>query len=276
MNLYGPTEATVDVSYHDCPPAPGEAVRRVPIGRPVANTSLYVLDPYDRPQPVGIPGELCIGGVQVARGYLERPELTAERFTGDPFRPGGRMYRTGDLARLLADGSVEYLGRIDGQVKIRGNRVELGEVQNALASLPGVRDAVVVDHHDDERGTFLAAYYVADDALDPVRLRTELGRRLPEFMIPAYFTRIDAVPLTPNGKADRRALPAPASGSGPLGPRPYAAPATRWRRCWPVCGRTSWAPGGSASTTTTSPSAATPFRCCGSGRWPRSAATAST
>lgn len=226
VNLYGPTEATVDVSYHDCPAVAGQPVRRVPIGRPVANTSLYVLDPYGQPQPVGVPGELCIGGVQVARGYLGRPELTAEKFTDDPFRPGGRMYRTGDLARLLADGRVEYLGRIDGQVKIRGNRVELGEVQNALASLPGVRDAVVVDHRSDDRGTFLAGYYVADEAVDPVRLRAELAGSLPEFMIPAHFARIDAVPLTPNGKADRRALPAPsaAGGAGPLGPRPYTAP----------------------------------------------------
>ncbi|UUU31876.1 amino acid adenylation domain-containing protein [Streptomyces sp. CA-210063] len=223
VNLYGPTEATVDVSYHDCPTTPGQPVRRVPIGRPVANTSLYVLDPHGRPQPVGVPGELCIGGVQVARGYLERPELTAEKFIDDPFRPGGRMYRTGDLARLLADGSLEYLGRIDGQVKIRGNRVELGEVQNALASVPGVRDAVVVDHRSDERDTFLTGYYVADEVIDPLHLRTELARDLPEFMIPAHFVRIGAVPLTPNGKADRRALPAP-SVAGPLGPRPYTAP----------------------------------------------------
>ncbi|WP_175409179.1 non-ribosomal peptide synthetase [Streptomyces sp. TRM64462] len=225
VNLYGPTEATVDVSYHDCPTTPGVPVRRVPIGRPVANTRLYVLGPYGAPQPVGVAGELCVGGVQVARGYLERPELTAEKFTDDPFHPGGRMYRTGDLARVLADGAVEYLGRIDGQVKIRGNRVETGEVQNALASLPGVRDAVVVDHRDDDRGTYLVGYYVADDELDPAGLRSELARTLPEFMIPALFSRIDAVPLTPNGKADRRALPAPATAgaSGP-GPRPYVAP----------------------------------------------------
>ncbi|MFF8812378.1 amino acid adenylation domain-containing protein [Streptomyces pactum] len=222
VNLYGPTEATVDVSYHDCPTDPGQPVRRVPIGRPVANTSLYVLDPHGRPQPVGIPGELCIGGVQVARGYLERPELTAEKFVEDPFRPG-RMYRTGDLARLLADGSVEYLGRIDSQVKIRGNRVETGEVHNALAQLPGVRDAAVVDHHTAERGTHLVGYYVADQELDPLLLRTELARTLPEFMIPSYFVRIDAIPLTPNGKADRRALLARSAPDTPAH-RPYASP----------------------------------------------------
>ncbi|MFD4258366.1 amino acid adenylation domain-containing protein [Streptomyces sp. NPDC058534] len=214
-NLYGPTEATVDVSYHDCPTIPGQPVRRVPIGRPVANTALRVLDPYGDPQPVGIPGELCIGGVQVARGYLGRPELTAEKFTEDPYAPGGRLYRTGDLARLLANGEIEYMGRIDGQVKVRGNRVELGEVQNALASIAGVRDAVVVDHHSADLGTRLIGYYVADEERDPVALRHEIARTLPEFMVPAVFVRIAAVPLTPNGKADRRALPAPVTAAGP-------------------------------------------------------------
>ncbi|MCX4695322.1 non-ribosomal peptide synthetase [Streptomyces sp. NBC_01408] len=224
VNLYGPTEATVDVSYHDCAPVPGEPVRRVPIGRPVDNTRLYVLDAHGEPQPVGLPGELCIGGVQVARGYFERPELTAEKFTDDPFVPGGRMYRTGDLARRLADGSLEYLGRIDGQVKIRGNRVELGEVAGALAAVPGVRDALAVDWHSATRGTHLAAYYVADDELDPLQLRAELARTLPEFMLPAYFVRIAAVPLTPNGKADRRALPEPAAPDTPA--TAYTAPRT--------------------------------------------------
>ncbi|MEU5431384.1 amino acid adenylation domain-containing protein [Streptomyces olivoreticuli] len=212
VNLYGPTEATVDVSYFDCP-ADGP-VHRVPIGRPVDNTRLYVLDAHGGLQPVGVPGELCIGGVQVARGYLERPELTAEKFTDDPFTPGGRLYRTGDLARRLADGNIEYLGRIDGQVKIRGNRVELGEVQHHLAKVAGVRDAVVVDRTSPARGTHLVGYYVADEAIDPSRLRSELADNLPEFMIPALYVRIDAVPLTPNGKADRRALPAPAADGG--------------------------------------------------------------
>ncbi|MFI9002835.1 amino acid adenylation domain-containing protein [Streptomyces sp. NPDC053541] len=226
VNLYGPTEATVDVSYHDCPRAADEPVRRVPIGLPIDNTVLYVVDAHGGLQPPGLPGELCIGGVGVARGYLDRPELTAEKFVEDPFpgrhtageepfTPERRIYRTGDLARRLADGSIEYLGRIDGQVKIRGNRVELGEVQNRLASLPGVRDALVVDRDTAARGTVLVGYVVTDEALDPARLRTELGARLPEFMIPSHFVRIDRIPLTPNGKADRRALPAPATGSGP-------------------------------------------------------------
>ncbi|MFI1799468.1 amino acid adenylation domain-containing protein [Streptomyces sp. NPDC020379] len=212
VNLYGPTEATVDVSYFDCPT--DGTVRRVPIGRPVHNTRLHVLDAHGGLQPVGVPGELCVGGVQVARGYLERPELTAEKFTDDPFTPGGRLYRTGDLARWLADGTVEYLGRIDGQVKIRGNRVELGEVRHFLARVPGVRDAVVVDRTSPARGTHLVGYYVADETVEPARFRAELAANLPEFMIPALYVRIDAVPLTPNGKADRRALPAPAADTG--------------------------------------------------------------
>lgn len=207
VNLYGPTEATVDVSYYDCPADPARTVARVPIGRPIDNTRLYVLGADDRPQPVGVAGELCIGGAGVARGYLDRPELTAEKFIADPFLPGGRLYRTGDLARWLADGTLEYLGRIDGQVKIRGNRVELGEVAGALCAVPGVRDALVVDHTTAARGTHLAGYYVADAAIDPATLRELLARTLPAFMIPAGFVRIDALPLTPNGKADRRALP---------------------------------------------------------------------
>ncbi|MFE9457115.1 amino acid adenylation domain-containing protein [Streptomyces californicus] len=215
VNLYGPTEATVDVSYHDCPTGAGTSVARVPIGRPVDNTQLYVLDAHGNLQPAGVPGELCIGGVQVARGYLDRPELTAEKFVDDPFTPGGRIYRTGDLARWLADGTVEYLGRMDGQVKIRGNRVELGEVQNRLAQAAGVRTALVVDRHTPGRGTHLVAYYVSDAELDPRRLEAELAAALPAFMVPAHFVRIDRVPLTPNGKADRRALPEPVTARAP-------------------------------------------------------------
>ncbi|GAB3213878.1 non-ribosomal peptide synthetase [Marinactinospora endophytica] len=213
VNLYGPTEAAVDVTYHDCPPAAQGPVTRVPIGRPVENTTIYVLGEHGGPQPVGVPGELCIGGVQVARGYLDRPELTAERFVKDPFNPGGRLYRTGDLARLLADGTIEYLGRIDGQVKIRGNRVELGEVHNALVSLDGVDDAVVVDHRPEGRGPVLVGYYTAGAEIDPAELRARLGESLPEYMVPSHFVRIDRIPLTPNGKADRRALPAPTTAA---------------------------------------------------------------
>ncbi|MFE0040226.1 amino acid adenylation domain-containing protein [Streptomyces sp. NPDC059015] len=209
VNLYGPTEATVDVSFYDCPADPAHGIARVPIGRPIDNTSLYVLGADDLPQPVGVAGELCIGGAGVARGYLDRPELTAEKFGSDPFVPGGRIYRSGDLARWLADGTLEYLGRIDDQVKVRGNRVEPGEVAAALRAVPGVRDAIVVGRTTADRGAVLAGYYVADAPIDTALLRERLGRTLPPFMVPASFTRIDGIPLSPNGKADRAALPPP-------------------------------------------------------------------
>nr|MDT0524980.1 AMP-binding protein [Streptomyces sp. DSM 41633] len=138
VNLYGPTEACVDVSFYDCPNDPDQSVSRIPIGRPIDNTRLYVLGRSDQPQPVGAPGELCIAGAGLARGYLNRPQLQADRFVADPFHPGERMYRTGDLARWCADGQLEYLGRIDRQVKIRGNRVEPGEIENALTGIPGI------------------------------------------------------------------------------------------------------------------------------------------
>ncbi|HEU4726275.1 MAG TPA: amino acid adenylation domain-containing protein, partial [Kofleriaceae bacterium] len=208
VNLYGPTEATVDVSYFDCPVEPGLAISRVPIGRPIDNTELHVLGPTGEPQPMGAAGELCIAGVGLARGYHERPELSAARFVPAPGVLGGRMYRTGDLARVLADGAIEYLGRIDDQVKIRGNRVELGEVQDRLAHVPGIRAAAVVDHSAPGQDTQLIAYYVADGELDPLALRAQLAQSLPGFMIPSHFRRVEQIPLTPSGKLDRRALPA--------------------------------------------------------------------
>nr|WP_202511474.1 non-ribosomal peptide synthetase [Streptomyces sp. SID3343] len=207
VNLYGPTEATVDVSFYDCPGDPARPIARVPIGRPIDNTRLYVLGTDDLPQPVGVVGELCIGGAGVARGYLDCPELTAEKFGDDPFVPGGRLYRSGDLARWLADGTLEYLGRADSQVKIRGNRVEPDEVAAVLRAVPGVLDAIVVGRTTPDRGTVLAGYYVADAPIATVLLRERLGRKLPAFMVPASFTRLDGVPLTPSGKADRHALP---------------------------------------------------------------------
>ncbi len=213
VNLYGPTEAAVDVTRYDCPPADAGQLDRVPIGLPVQNTSLYVLGANGGPQPVGVPGELCIGGVQVARGYLNRPDLTKEKFVKDPYAPGGRLYRTGDLARLLSDGNIEYLGRIDDQVKIRGNRVELGEVQNALVTLNDVRDAVVIDYTPPGRGTSLVAYYVAPVELASAEISTRLGDSLPDYMIPAHYVRLDRIPLTPSGKADRRSLPRPTVAS---------------------------------------------------------------
>lgn len=211
VNLYGPTEATVDVTFHDCPDDPGRSVDLVPIGRPIDNIQLYVTGRDGTLQPAGVAGELCIGGVGVAAGYLDRPELTRERFVADPFTGEGRLYRTGDLVRWLPDGSLEYLGRLDDQVKIRGNRVELGEVTSALIAAPGVRDALVVDRTTAKRGVHLVGYYVADPATDVTDLRAHLARTLPEFMVPTFLVSVERIPLTPNGKADGGALPAVAA-----------------------------------------------------------------
>ncbi|MFF2022992.1 amino acid adenylation domain-containing protein [Streptomyces sp. NPDC058171] len=214
VNLYGPTEGTVDVTYYDCPADPVDAPRRVPIGRPIDNIRLYVVGAHGDLQPAGVPGELCISGVGVARGYLGRPDLDAASFVDDPFTAGERMYRTGDRARWLADGTLAYLGRLDDQVKIRGNRVELGEVRNHLTALPGVRDALVVDRTTPSRGAHLVGYYVADEGVQLTDLRSQLLDSLPEFMVPAFFVRMDSIPLTANGKADRSRLPAPAVEAG--------------------------------------------------------------
>ncbi|GAA2336138.1 non-ribosomal peptide synthetase [Dactylosporangium salmoneum] len=204
-NLYGPTEAAVDVTHHPVDPA---AAGPVPIGRPLWNTTAVVLDPWLRPVPAGVVGELYLGGVQLARGYLSRPGLTAERFVADPFgAPGARLYRTGDLARATTDGRLEYAGRTDDQVKIRGLRVEPGEIEAALTALPGVAAAAVVAR-DDGPARRLVAYLVAGAAA-PADPAAVLARTLPEHMVPAAFVRLDALPLTASGKLDRKALPAP-------------------------------------------------------------------
>jgi non-ribosomal peptide synthase protein (TIGR01720 family) len=208
-NLYGPTEAAVDVTSWEC--RPGEAV--VPIGKPIHNVRIYLLDDRRRLVPEGIRGELHIGGVQVGRGYLNRPELTEERFVPNPFEPGGRLYRTGDVARYLPSGDIEYLGRADFQVKIRGFRVELGEIEADLSRHPRVREAVVAarDEHGDRR---LVAYLVCGDGPKPTagELRSFLAEELPDYMVPAAFVLLDRLPLTASGKIDRRALPAPEAG----------------------------------------------------------------
>ncbi|WLA02847.1 non-ribosomal peptide synthase/polyketide synthase [Xanthomonas translucens] len=207
-NLYGPTEAAVDVSVWECTAADTHSV---PIGRPIANTQLHVLDAQRQRSPIGVAGELKIAGVQLARGYLGRPDLTAERFVPDPFaeQPGQRMYRTGDVARWRADGALEYLGRNDHQVKLRGVRIELGEIEAALRGCDGVREAVVIAR-DDTGEQRLIAYLVGDTlAVTPALLRTQLRTRLPDYMLPAAYVQLDALPLTPNGKLDSRALPAP-------------------------------------------------------------------
>jgi amino acid adenylation domain-containing protein len=222
-NLYGPTEAAVDVTYWPC--AADDARASIPIGRPVANTRIHVLDRRGAPAPVGVPGELHIAGVQVGRGYLDRPALTAEKFVPDPFSadPGARMYRTGDLARWLADGTLEYRGRMDHQVKVRGFRIELGEIEAALAAHPAVREAVVLARQDRPGDPRLVGYVVpAGGSVDLDDLRAGVRGRLPEYMVPsAFVVMADGFPLTPSGKADRRALPAPgaAEGAGFVAPR---------------------------------------------------------
>jgi amino acid adenylation domain-containing protein len=213
-NLYGPTEAAVDVTYWKC--ERDSDLRTVPIGRPVANTQIYILDEHLEPVPTRSAGELYIGGVQVARGYLNRPDLNRERFIPDPFRssPEARLYRTGDLARFLRNGAIEYLGRIDHQVKLRGFRIELGEIESVLMEHPGVRESVVVLREDQPGNPRLAAYVTARGAgIDAAALRRHAGERLPEFMVPATFVLLETMPLSPNGKVDRSALPAPVDRS---------------------------------------------------------------
>ncbi|RKH17383.1 amino acid adenylation domain-containing protein [Corallococcus sp. CA047B] len=225
-NLYGPTEAAVDVTFHACQPNDGR--RSVPIGRPVDNTQIRILDAELQPVPQGAAGELYIGGVQVGRGYLARPSLTAERFIPDPYAtaPGARMYRTGDVARWLPDGEVEYLGRADFQVKIRGLRIELGEIEASLEKHPSVKQAVVLAREDRPGQKRLVAYVTGRDAAPEAgALRAFLLERLPEYMVPSNVVVLERMPLSPNGKADRKALPAPELG-GADPSRPFVAPGT--------------------------------------------------
>jgi amino acid adenylation domain-containing protein len=207
VNNYGPTEATVVATSGGI-----ESFAAVfPIGRPIANTRAYILDDHRQPVPVGVRGELYIGGAGVARGYLNRAELTAERFLADPFgkEAGGRMYRTGDLVRWLPDGNIEYLGRNDSQVKIRGFRIELGEIEACLAAHPAVRQAAVVVREEGEKQLVAYVVLTGDPTCTSVELRDYLKKKLPDYMIPAAWVSLPALPLTPNGKVDRKALPAP-------------------------------------------------------------------
>ncbi|KQZ31362.1 non-ribosomal peptide synthetase [Duganella sp. Root1480D1] len=210
MNVYGPAECSDDVTYHAmlAPPPPEAAI---PIGRPTPNNRIFILDRHLQPVPVGVVGEICVDGAGVGRGYLDNPEQTARAFVPHPFQPGQRFYRTGDLGRYRADGIIEFCGRIDHQIKLRGFRIELGEIEAKLAACRGVREALVLAREDVAGAPRLAAYLLAQPnaELSAAAVRAELGAVLPDYMVPAAFVMLDAFPLTPNGKIDRKALPAP-------------------------------------------------------------------
>ncbi|MBD2567364.1 non-ribosomal peptide synthetase [Anabaena lutea] len=207
-NLYGPTEAAIDVTYWACQPNTNETI--VPIGRPIANTQIYILDKHLQPVPIGVIGELHIGGVGLARGYWHKPELTQEKFISSPFATGKYLYKTGDLARYLPNGNIEYLGRIDYQVKIRGFRIEIGEIEAAIHQHPEIREVVVIVREDKQDDKRLVAYVIPQSTdVSVLELRNFLKAKLPDYMIPSAFVVLEEFPLTPNGKIDRRALPAP-------------------------------------------------------------------
>jgi amino acid adenylation domain-containing protein len=215
VNMYGITETTVHVTYRPITPADVERGSRSPVGVPIPDLRVYVLDGRMEPCPAGVPGEMLVGGPGVARGYLGRPALTAQRFVPDPYGPpGARLYRSGDGARWLASGELEYLGRLDQQVKVRGFRIEPGEIEGVLAAHPAVRQAVVVVREDAPGDRRLVAYVVSPEEVGAAELREHARTRLPDYMVPAAFVRLDALPLTPNGKLDARALPAPGPAGG--------------------------------------------------------------
>ena len=226
FNVYGPTETTAISITYLCPPDL-DAADTIPIGRPLTNEQVYILDRDLQPVPTGAIGELYIGGAGVARGYLHRPEITAERFIDSPFAAGGRLYRTGDLGCWRSDGLIEYRGRNDFQVKIRGYRIELGEIEAKLAALPGVKEAAVMAREDASGNKQLVAYVLQDDATETgvEALRGQLQTQLPDYMVPTAFVKMEAWPLTSNGKLDRKALPAPDAATLSSG-RPYVAPRT--------------------------------------------------
>ncbi|HEX6862360.1 MAG TPA: condensation domain-containing protein, partial [Thermoanaerobaculia bacterium] len=209
LNAYGPTECSDDVTHYERVRPGSRPEPSLPIGRPVANTRIHVLDPGGRPAPQGVPGELCVAGRGVGRGYLGLPDRTAQVFVPDAWsgEPGSRLYRTGDLARWRTDGTLEFLGRLDHQVKVRGFRIELGEIESLLVAFEGVHEAVVLVRQDTPGDQRLVAYVTGDVAAEA--LRRSLSEQLPDYMVPAAFVTLAALPLTPNGKVDRKALPAP-------------------------------------------------------------------
>ncbi|TPG89131.1 amino acid adenylation domain-containing protein [Brevibacillus laterosporus] len=206
IHVYGPTESTVFATYHYL----NELLNNVvPIGKPISNTQIFIMDPYLKLQPVGAIGEICIAGDGLARGYLNRPEMTSEKFVDHPFETGQKLYKTGDLGRWLTDGSIEFLGRIDNQVKIRGFRVELGEVEAHLLALNGIKEVTVITREDEIGTTFLCAYFVSEFDLQPEEIKEQLAKTLPYYMIPTFFIQMDSLPLNANGKVNQAILPYP-------------------------------------------------------------------
>ncbi|NJO05321.1 MAG: amino acid adenylation domain-containing protein [Chloroflexaceae bacterium] len=246
VNNYGPSEATVATTSTVVLPL-ADAFAPPPIGRPISNVQVYILDAALQPVPVGVVGELCIGGVSVGRGYLARPDLTAEKFVLDPFssNPDARLYRTGDRVRYCADGQIEFLGRMDNQLKIRGYRIETGEIEATLQQHPAVKEAAVLATHVYKDEVQLIAYVVptAGNEPPPGALREFLQQRLPVYMLPAMFVLLDALPLTPNGKIDRHGLPVPQPFAAPVATVAPRTPLEQqltaiWAR---VCGWSRWA-----------------------------------
>ncbi|MGG4268575.1 AMP-binding protein, partial [Peribacillus simplex] len=202
FNNYGPTENTVVATSYEVT----DALENLPIGRPIQNVQAYVLDQHHQLQPTGVPGELCLSGESLARGYLNRPDLTVERFIDHPFEEGKRLYKTGDLVKWTPEGNLVFLGRIDEQVQIRGYRVEPGEVSYHFGRIDGIEEAYVLA---DPEGSYLCGYYRSENELEAKALQDQLKDQLPAYMIPTHFIRVEAFPLTPNGKVDRKQLPKP-------------------------------------------------------------------
>jgi amino acid adenylation domain-containing protein len=232
LNLYGCSEAAADSTYHEVSEA--DALGPVPIGHPIDNTEIYILDARREPVPIGVAGEIYIGGLGLARGYLNRPELTAERFLANPFRADAeaRMYRTGDRARYRSDGAIEYLGRVDSQVKVRGFRIELGEVEAALATHPDVARAVALVREENTGDRRLVGYVVPRDGARAGDILDSLRRSVPDYMVPSALVLLKALPLTPSGKVDRRALPAPGEARNDAGERPRTATEAELATMW--------------------------------------------
>ncbi|MCY8005267.1 lichenysin non-ribosomal peptide synthetase LicA [Bacillus haynesii] len=224
LHMYGPSESTVFTTYHPVNEVPDDA-QAIPIGKPVSNTEVLILDSFGNVQPAGVAGELCVSGDGLVRGYFNRPELTAEKFTTHPFKTGEKIYRTGDMARWLADGCLEFIGRIDHQVKIRGQRIELGEIEHHLLTHDMVQEAAVLAVDSGAGDQMISAYFTADQELSSEELRRHAAEGLPGYMIPSVFMQLQELPLTGNGKVDRRALPEPDVAQAAQ--KEYTAPRSR-------------------------------------------------